>query len=351
MVNDDAPAVRRRENAARGAAAVLAVVAALAGCGSQSDDRQAASGSSQPPPRSGATHGSSSQPPPPGGATHGSSSQPPPPGGATSGSSQPQPPNGAAALPDLAAQDEAVRRLAMNGQPIYCGGGRRKLVALTFDDGPGPYTGIMLRQLRAAGARATFFLVGRSVARFPQWPRRERALAAIGDHTMTHPNLPALAFAAATREIADGRAAALRAAGGPVDLFRPPYGGHDAAIDREVSGRGMAEILWDVDSTDSRISPPADFHEIAAEVRGHVRPGSIVLMHENRGQTIRAVRSILPALKRRGLRAATVPELLAADPPSAAQLDAGANGCRPAGAAATTIAPPTATTPPSGTAP
>ncbi|MDX6721239.1 MAG: peptidoglycan-N-acetylglucosamine deacetylase [Solirubrobacteraceae bacterium] len=239
----------------------------------------------------------------------------------------------------------------MNGQPIYCGGGRRKLVALTFDDGPGRYTGIMLRELRAAGARATFFLVGRSVARFPHWPRRERAIAAIGDHTMTHPSLPTLAFAAATSEIADGRAAALRAAGGPVDLFRPPYGAHDAAIDREVRSRGMAEILWDVDSTDSRVSPPADFHEISAEVRRHVRPGSIVLMHENRGQTIRAVRSILPALKRRGLRAVTVPELLAADPPSAAQLDTGANGCYPAGAPATTIASPTATSPPSSTSP
>jgi peptidoglycan/xylan/chitin deacetylase (PgdA/CDA1 family) len=239
----------------------------------------------------------------------------------------------------------------MNGQPIFCGGRHRKLVALTFDDGPGPYTGIMLRQLREAGARATFFLVGRSVARFPQWPRRERALAAIGDHTMTHPNLPTLAFAAATAEIADGRTTALRAAGGPVDLFRPPYGSHDASIDREVRRRGMAEILWDVDSTDSRVSPPADFHDISAEVRRHVRPGSIVLMHENRGQTIRAVRSILPALERRGLRAVTVPELLAADPPSPAQLDAGVDGCHPADAPATAIASPTATSPPSTTSP
>jgi peptidoglycan/xylan/chitin deacetylase (PgdA/CDA1 family) len=91
----------------------------------------------------------------------------------------------------------------------------------------------------------------------------------------------------------------------------------------------MAEILWDVDSTDSRVSPPADYREISATVRRNVRPGSIVLMHENRGQTIRALRGILPVLKRRGLRSVTVPELLAADPPTAAQLKAGRAGCGP----------------------
>ncbi len=90
----------------------------------------------------------------------------------------------------------------------------------------------------------------------------------------------------------------------------------------------MAEILWDVDSTDSRITPPASFHEISARVRKHAGPGSIVLMHENRGQTIRAMRSILPALKARHLRMVTVPELLAADPPSQAQLDTGIKGCK-----------------------
>jgi peptidoglycan/xylan/chitin deacetylase (PgdA/CDA1 family) len=234
----------------------------------------------------------------------------------------------AAPLPGIAAQAAAVRRLAALGKPIYCGAGRLRLVALTFDDGPGPYTEIVLRQLRAAGAHATFFLVGRSVLRYPRWPARERELAAIGDHTMTHADLTTLAAAAAEREIAGGRAAALRAAGPPVDLFRPPYGRRSAQIDEQARSNGMAEILWDVDSGDSRISPPALFHEISKRVRRRARPGSIVLMHENRGQTIRALRAILPALERRRLRLVTVPELLAADPPSVAQLAKGRDGCR-----------------------
>ena len=266
--------------------------------------------------------------------------------------------NAPGALPGRAAQDAAVARLARSGQPIYCGRGHKRLVALTFDDGPGRYTGFALDELRKAGARATFFLVGRSVQRFGQWPRRERELAALGDHTMTHPNLPALSRGAATAEIARGRRAARHAAGIPITLFRPPYGAHDKAIDNEVRRQGMAQILWDVDSTDSRISPPSGFHEISSHVRRHARPGSIVLMHENRGQTTRALRSILPALKARHLRAVTVPELLAADPPSATQLDAGLRGCRPgwrpprrrAGYSGATASP-TATRPPSSTSP
>jgi peptidoglycan/xylan/chitin deacetylase (PgdA/CDA1 family) len=233
-----------------------------------------------------------------------------------------------AVLPGPAAQRAAVQRLARLGRPVYCGAGTRRLVALTFDDGPGRYTPIMLRQLHDAGARATFFLVGKSIDRFPQTPRLQRQQHAIGEHSMTHANLRTLSPAAATAEIAAGKAKALAAAGEPVDLFRPPYGSRTTAIDREVSRQGMAQILWDVDSTDSRNTPPARFHEISARVRKHARPGSIVLMHENRGQTIRAMRSILPALKRRHLKLVTVPELLAADPPSEAQLAKGVRGCK-----------------------
>lgn len=239
-----------------------------------------------------------------------------------------------AALPSAAAQEAAVRRFARLGLPVYCGGRRGALVALTFDDGPGPYTRLALRELRRAGQRATFFLVGTSIAHYFAWPARERELAALGDHTMTHSDLDELPLDAALAEVTDGRAAVLQAAGPPVDLFRPPEGRHSSALDAAVGGAGMAEILWDVDSLDSRVSPPADYRAIAAEVRRNLRPGSIVLMHENRGQTIRALREILPLLDRRGLRSVTVPELLAADPPTSAQLAAGRRGCgpeRPAG--------------------
>jgi peptidoglycan/xylan/chitin deacetylase (PgdA/CDA1 family) len=220
-----------------------------------------------------------------------------------------------------------ARHFAARGLPVYCGARRGHLVALTFDDGPGPYSHYVLHELRRAHDRATFFLVGRSIGFYPKGARSDRALGAIGDHTMTHPNLTLLAPAAAAAEIAHGRAAAERSSGTVVWLFRPPYGARSLSIDREIHRQGMVEILWDVDSTDSRIAPPSDFRTIAATVLRHVRPGSIVLMHDNRGQTVRALRTILPALHRRGLQAVTLPQLLAQDPPSAAQVRHGWAGC------------------------
>src|SRR4051794_22590327 len=63
-------------------------------------------------------------------------------------------------LPSARAQRHELALLLRRAQPVYCGGGRSNAVALTFDDGPGPYTHALLSVLREAGARATFFLVG-----------------------------------------------------------------------------------------------------------------------------------------------------------------------------------------------
>jgi peptidoglycan/xylan/chitin deacetylase (PgdA/CDA1 family) len=86
----------------------------------------------------------------------------------------------------------------------------------------------------------------------------------------------------------------------------------------------MVEILWTVDSADSL---GADYAGIARNVIAGLHPGAIILMHENRGQTIRAMLPIFAALARRHLRTESVPQLLAEDPPSVAQLRAGGSGC------------------------
>jgi peptidoglycan/xylan/chitin deacetylase (PgdA/CDA1 family) len=133
------------------------------------------------------------------------------------------------------------------------------------------------------------------------------------------------------QQIADAQTLIERAADQPVVLFRPPYEGHTPAIDREVAALGMLEVLWNVDSGDSL---GANYAGIERNVIAGLRPGSIVLMHENRGQTIRALPTIFAALARDHLRAVTVPELVAEDPPSLAQLRAGSRACgvtRPSG--------------------
>jgi len=221
-------------------------------------------------------------------------------------------------------QTAAVRRLAALGLPLYCAGRRGDMVALTFDDGPGPYTNLAIRKLERHGARATFFLVGRNLGLVPGAVRRERKLGAVGDHTWTHPLLTQLTPASAESEIVRTQIAVAQDSGAPVDLFRPPYGGRNQAVDQIARRHGMLEVLWTVDSADSL---GADYAGIARNVIAGLHGGSIILMHENRGQTIRALLQILPEIERRHLHAVSVPELLAKDPPSVAQLRAGPMGC------------------------
>jgi peptidoglycan/xylan/chitin deacetylase (PgdA/CDA1 family) len=225
---------------------------------------------------------------------------------------------------ELAAEIASVRRMASYGLPLYCGGTQKRMVALTFDDGPGVYTHDAIKKLNQAHIHATFFLVGKSIIAWPGLAQREKPLAAFGDHTMTHPFLPELPFSVAVEEIAADQRLIERTVDEPVLLFRPPYEGHTPAIDAEVKRLGMVEVLWDVDSADSL---GANYRGIERNVIAGLRPGSIILMHENHGQTIRALPVILATLRRRNLDAVTVPQLLARDPPSLARLRRGFAGC------------------------
>jgi peptidoglycan-N-acetylglucosamine deacetylase len=223
-----------------------------------------------------------------------------------------------------AIESPQVRSLIALGKPIYCAGRRGDEVALTFDDGPGTYTKLAIAKLRKHGVKATFFIVGRNIPLLPGAIRDERALGAVGDHTFTHPLLTTIAPTLAESEIVRTQAAVERASGGPVFLFRPPYGAHDATIDSIAREHNLLEILWTVDSADSL---GANYAQIERNVIDGMHPGAIILMHENHGQTIRAMLSMFAALQRKHLRAVSVPRLLTDDPPSTAQVRAGGLGC------------------------
>jgi len=220
---------------------------------------------------------------------------------------------------------QAVARFALLGKPIYCGGRRDHVVALTFDDGPGPYSHLALRLLRRYHAHATFFLVGRLLERWRQIPAQELTLGALGDHTWSHVDLAQLPPVAIAGELTKTREAVASLVHVDVRLFRPPYGARDPAVDQAARRLQMLEVLWNVDSLDSE---GADAAKIARNVVAHLSSGAIVLMHENRGQTIKALAfTLLPELRRLHYRLLSIPELLATDPPTAAQLRRGLGGC------------------------
>src|SRR5262245_23908179 len=148
-------------------------------------------------------------------------------------------------------------RLVDAGLPLYCGGTRRPLVALTFDDGPGPRTAALLDLLRRRHVRATFFLVGDRIRYWPRLAARETTVGVVGNHTWAHALLPRLRPRRVAAQIDEATAEITRATGAHVRLFRPPYEAHTPAIDRGVRARGMLEVLWSVDGRDYDRKRPA----------------------------------------------------------------------------------------------
>jgi peptidoglycan-N-acetylglucosamine deacetylase len=236
---------------------------------------------------------------------------------------------GGSSGPSPKAQLAEIKKLIRLGLPIYCGGGTKPYVALTFDDGPGAQTPSLLDALRKYKARGTFFLVGQNVARRPGLAKRELRFGAVGVHTWSHKTLTGLPPAQLDAELRRPQKLLRRIMKRPINLVRPPFGAHDAVVDAKVKRLGMLEILWNADSGDGSEATTPSAERIAANVLDRAKAGSIVLMHENitGNPTVRALDIILPELKRRGLSAVSVPELLALDPPDPAQIPKGSGGC------------------------
>jgi peptidoglycan/xylan/chitin deacetylase (PgdA/CDA1 family) len=212
-----------------------------------------------------------------------------------------------------------LEALARDSTPLYCGGRHGRYVALTFDDGPSMYTPRVLRLLRRARARATFFVVGSRAAARPDLVRAESLLGVVGNHTWTHPRLVTLARRDLIRQLLRTQAAIVRATGGMRPrLFRPPYGVGTPAETAAVHALGLVDVRWSVDSFDSR--PGATAGSVVRNVLAELRPGAIVLLHEIHPWTVRALPRVLRALRRRGLTPVTIPELVALDPPAHAEL-------------------------------
>lgn len=201
---------------------------------------------------------------------------------------------------------------ARPGRPSYFDHGPREApsVSLTFDDGPGALTAALLDVLGDRSARATFNVLGERV------PGREQLLSRaiaegheVGSHAEHHERLAGRPLDALGQLLRTN--AALRAAIGiSPRVFRAPYGAVSPGVVRAARVAGLVTVGWDVDPRDYE-TPGAD--AIYQRVVDAVRPGSIVLLHDDRRgleQTVTAVERILRRLDERGLRCVTVSELI-----------------------------------------
>ncbi|MCU1450092.1 MAG: nodB, partial [Acidimicrobiales bacterium] len=182
-------------------------------------------------------------------------------------------------------------------------------VALTFDDGPlVGMTDAVLDELAEVRVPATFFVVGSFAERCPELVWRAVAEGhSIGVHGWDHTRLSGARPAA--RDQLERSLAAIRAAGAEAHLFRPPYGVWDSGLVAVAASLGLTTVTWSVNPEDWR-TPGTD--AIVDRVRAKVRPGSVVLLHDGRGdraQTVAALGPIVAEVRARGL---TVVDLAAA---------------------------------------
>jgi peptidoglycan-N-acetylglucosamine deacetylase len=224
------------------------------------------------------------------------------------------------AAPSARSLRRAVKAVLAYTPFVRQGSGRGRDVALTFDDGPGPYTPGVLDVLERYHAPATFFAIGAMERYFGASTSRELNDGdVVGDHTETHPAM-ALLSAREQHEQLFEQIARIELLGGPrPTLFRPPYGSFNATTMRQLRALHLLMVLWSVDTGDYRKpGVPA----IVQRALAGARPGAILLLHDaggDRSQTIAALPAIIAKLRGRGFQLVTVPQLLLDDPPAAGQ--------------------------------
>lgn len=181
-----------------------------------------------------------------------------------------------------------------------------KQVAITFDDGPNPYyTEDLLEGLRERGVKATFFVLGAEVEKFPEILEHIHADGhLIGVHSYEHVNFGQVGDEAAKEQIDKTREAIYAVTGEYTGFIRPPYGCWKDSLDEKVD---MIEVLWDVDPLDWATT---DADTVTQRILKHAKEGSIILLHDASKSSVQAALTVIDALTEQGYEFVTVEELL-----------------------------------------
>ena len=180
----------------------------------------------------------------------------------------------------------------------------KKMVALTYDDGPSIYTPRVLKTLKENNAVATFFVVGNRVPTYSDTVKKAHDMGCeIGNHTYEHKCLTRMSETEVRRQISRTNKNVKKVTGQTPVIMRPTGGATNANVKQWV---GMPSIIWSIDTLDWK-TRNADSTKKA--VLDHVKDGDIVLMHDLYSATATASETIIPELVRRGYQLVTVSEL------------------------------------------
>lgn len=182
----------------------------------------------------------------------------------------------------------------------------KKVVALTFDDGPdGNTTPQALDILAKYKIKATFFVQGKNIAGNEAILKRMQAEGhEVGNHSWNHPVLTKLSLEDAKKQITDTEDAIIKVLGKSSKLMRPPYG---AISDDIRNSLDLSFILWDVDSLDWKSKNEA---AIFTEIQHQTSDGSIILLHDIHQPSVNSLPKVIEYLQEQGYSFVTVSELL-----------------------------------------
>lgn len=206
------------------------------------------------------------------------------------------------------------KQIEPTGQVVWEVPKKKKLIALTFDDGPHPvYTPKVLDILKQYNAHATFFQVGNRMVQYPQIVQQVvQAGHELGNHSMNHPYENKIGFEQMRTEIIQAEEIIQKYQPNKPKFYRPPGGYIDNSLLNELQQREYKVVLWSYHQDTEDWSMPGT-ETIADQVISQARSGDIVLLHDgggNRSQTVEALKIILPTLKKEGYQFVSMSELL-----------------------------------------
>lgn len=180
----------------------------------------------------------------------------------------------------------------------------KKMVAITFDDGPGPYTQEIVDCLKKNNAKATFFVLGCNVNNYKSAVKNAYDIGCeIGNHSYDHTILTRLSAEQVKKQMSDTDEKVKNVIGAKTTIMRCPGGGVNKTVQNAV---GKPIVHWSIDTLDWKTRST---EKTISSVMNNVKDGDIVLMHDIHAPTKRAALSIIPQLKKKGYQLVTVSEL------------------------------------------
>lgn len=178
------------------------------------------------------------------------------------------------------------------------------LAALTFDDGPDAYTSRLLDTLEKYKARATFFMLGQQVEKYPEEVRRMDTLGCeIGNHSYDHADLTGLDNSGVQIQFGQTNETLIQTIGRGASVARPPYASMNQSV---LDNIGMPSIIWNIDTLDWQTM---NAQATIDTVLNQVTDGDIILMHDIHQTSVQAAEALIPALIDRGYTLVTISEL------------------------------------------